>query len=314
MVSEIKITNMSSREYFFIKPNTPPFVLEEISWDSPEVEMEKYRVPFQVGNSLSGVIVGTRKPMFIGYVIADIENEMLIGATISEYYDMQKKSIEKHKMFLNKVISIYNDILIEAGEYSIIGRPTSPIKYSNAVSENNEILCKFSLEVECMDPLFFKSEKINTLSSVSKRFHFPLIIPEDDKMIFGEIMQDNISYITNNGQSETGLTIKITAVNGSIINPIIRKAYTEDFFGFDSLMIDNGNTLTITTDIGKENAILHDIESGEDIIVIGHMNIESTFLRAEIGTSIFVYEAEQGTSSSEVSISITEKYFNFEEM
>lgn len=315
MVGEIKITNIKTKESFFMTGNTPPYVIDKISWDSPEVEMEKYRVPYQIGSSLSGVIVGTRKPSFIGYIVADMTKENVIGMGVSEYYSNQKKKIEQSKMILNRIVSIYDDVMIEAGSYKITGRPTMPVKYSDDMIENNEILCRFSMEVECMEPLFFKDEKTNMLSSVSKNFHFPLVIPEEDGMTFGVIMVNNIAYVINDGQAETGITIKIKAVNGSIIDPQIRKVYTNEFLKFENLTIKNGNTLTITTDIRKENAILHDVESGDDIIVVGYMDVESTFLRAGIGTTIFVYEAEDGTeSNSEVTISITEKYFNFEEM
>ena len=47
------------------------FVLDSIDWDMPTIEQETYRVPFQIGKTLEGMTVGTRKPSLVGYVVAD---------------------------------------------------------------------------------------------------------------------------------------------------------------------------------------------------------------------------------------------------
>lgn len=292
-----------------------PFVLDSIEWDSPAVSMEKYRVPFQIGNSLSGIIVESRKPVLYGYVVADTSGKEYENVSVQEYYSMQEKEIRQKKGVLNKFISVYDDIVLSVEGYYITGRPTSPVKYSSTEKENNDVLCRFSVELECLDPMFYVDSRAVSLFSTVRRFYFPGSIPAGDGIIFGELRSNNIAYIENNGDVETGIKITIEAVSGSVINPVLRKAYTQEFLAFEGLIVSQGNTLLITTGEGKENAVLHDVSSGEDITVVGYVDVKSTFLKAERGTTIYTYEADGGTESNgNVTIEVTDCFFNIEGM
>ena len=66
------IRNIENGEEQEIGFDSPVFVLDSIDWDSPSISMESYRVPFQIGQTLSGVTVGTRKPTVKGCGVADM--------------------------------------------------------------------------------------------------------------------------------------------------------------------------------------------------------------------------------------------------
>lgn len=315
MVKEILFKKDRTGEIIKMNMTEVPYILDSVNWDAPEITMERYRVPFQVGSSLNGVIIGTRKPSFVGYVVANTNEEKYADVTIEEYYRMQDEDIRKNKTKLNSFFSVYDDVIIEVEGYTLTGRPTSPVKYSDNERENNEVMCRFSLEIECFKPLFSGESRTTNMNSYLKMFHFPGYIPEDEGFIFGEIKSGNIAYVENNGEVETGITIIIDAVSGSVVNPTIRKAYASEFISFEGLTISKGNTLKVTTGDGNENAIIHDVLSGNNVSVVGYVNVKSTFLKADIGQTIFTYESEEGTENNgTITIAITDSFFNIEGM
>ena len=310
MIKQISIQNMETNDTLEFIADKPPFVIDTIDWDMPSVSMDSYRVPFQVGTTLSGVTVGTRKPTVTGYITANLEQEEILGMTWKEYFEKQEEAVQENKIKLDKLISVYQDVLITVGEYFLNARPTQPPKYSTDVKENNEVICYFSLEFECYNPLFYKGSKLINLAMVSCGFHFPLIIPPE-KIIFGEIFRRHSIDIENNGDADVGCIIKIKANGGIVKNPKVYNVNTNEFLEFDGVTLDNGDYITIKTDIGEENAIKHDISTAKDISVIGNLKPKSNFFQIKQGSNFYAYSvAEDYVNNIEVSIEFTERYFN----
>lgn len=314
MVREITILNVTKQKQIEIRPDVGPYIFDSVDWDAPFVEMEKYRVPFQIGETLSGVVVGTRKPVIYGYVIGFDGNEIIEAGSIKEYYERQREAIEKYKMFLDEIINIYEDVLIKTGGYILSGRPLSPVIYSNTERENNDVLCRFLIQIECYDPMFYKNKISRIITSTEKKFHFPLVIPEDDGVIFGVIKGNRIATIENTGQVDVGMTITVKALTGSFSDFVIRNVYSGEYLGFSGLVVGIGNTLIITTVTGEENAVVYDEKTGEYKNVVGYLKTGSTFLKSYIGTTVYTYETETGLNNVEVVIDITPKFFNIRGM
>lgn len=314
MIKQLSIQNMKTNDILEFVADKPPFIIDTIDWDMPSVSMDSYRVPFQVGTTLSGVTVGTRKPTVTGYITANLEQEEIIGMTWKEYFEKQEKAIQENKMKLDKLISVYQDVLIIVGEYFLKARPTQSPKYSTDMKENNEVLCYFSLEFECYNPLFYKGSKHVNLAVISGGFHFPLIIPPE-KIMFGEIFRRQSINIENSGDADVGCIIRIKANGGVVKNPKIYNVNTNEFLEFDDVTLDNGDYITIKTDIGEENAIKHDISTVTDISIIGNLKSKSSFFQIKQGSNFYAYSvAEDYVNNIEVSIEFTERYFNLKGM
>lgn len=314
MIKQLSIQNMKTNDILEFVADKPPFIIDTIDWDMPSVSMDSYRVPFQVGTTLSGVTVGTRKPTVTGYITANLEQEEILGMTWKEYFEKQEKSIQENKMKLDKLISVYQDVLIIVGEYFLKARPTQSPKYSTDMKENNEVLCYFSLEFECYSPLFYKGSKHVNLAAISGGFHFPLIIPPE-KIMFGEIFRRQSINIENSGDADVGCIIRIKANGGVVKNPKIYNVNTNEFLEFDGVTLDNGDYITIKTDIGEENAIKHDISTATDISIIGNLKSKSSFFQIKQGSNFYAYSvAEDYVNNIEVSIEFTERYFNLKGM
>lgn len=314
MIDNIIIKNIKTNKQIEMNKKDSVYIIDSIDWDSPAVTMENYRVPYQIGNTLSGVIVGTRKPIIIGYIVADMSKENVLGMTWKQYYDTQKQKIEQNKLELDKIISVFQDVKIEANGYYLDARPTQPPKYSIDEKSNNEVLCKFQLEFECQQPLFYKSGKTISLASITGLFHFPLIIPPE-KVVFGSIARRQSVSIENGGSANVGCTIRIGADGGTVKDPVIYNVNTGDYIGFEDVTLNDGDYILVTTDIGEENAVKHNIETAKTESIIGNVTEGSKYIQIEQGNSFYAYQVkEEYENNIDVSITFTEKYFNIRGM
>ena len=315
MIDKIIIRNIENGEEQEISSDSPVFVLDSIDWDSPSVSMESYRVPFQIGQTLSGVTVGTRKPTVTGYVVADMSKIEALGKTWEEFFNEQKQQIEESKKKLDKLISVYQDVVIKAGEYFLDARPTQPPKYSTERKENNEVMCLFTLEFECYNPLFYSESKIVELASISSDFHFPLIIPTESGVVFGKIMRRQSLIVENDGDSAVGCIITIAAEGGQVKNPSVYNVNTGKKIALDGVTLNDGDIVTINTNIGEENVIQHIRSESKDVSLIGYVRTGSDYIQIEQGSAFYAYEVdEQYKNNIIVSISYVERYFNIRGM
>lgn len=319
MINSLKLMNIETQEEIELnKGGNGKFVLDSIDWDMPTIEQETYRVPFQIGKTLEGMTVGTRKPSLVGYVVANTANINPSGTTWEEYLSVQEKEIQENKLYLDSVISIYQDILITVGDYHILARPTQPPKYSTDETENNEVLCLFTLEFECYNPLFYIEQKHINLSHVDGMFHFPLILTSDktdEHVVFGEIMKRQSVACENNGDVDVGCKIVIKASGGIVRTPKVYNVDTGEYISFYDLDLDDGDYITINTEVGEESIILHDSSTGENKSIIANMNVESTLFDIKKGTYHYSYEVdEQYKNNLEMYIEYTERYYNIKGM
>lgn len=317
MIDDIILTNLSTDGSIAMHRGSGPYVIDEIDWDSPAVSMSTYRVPFQVGSTLSGVTVGTRKPSIIGYVIADLSDVNVLGMTMTEYYAEQLRQIEEAKAVLNKLINVYQDLRIEADGYYLVGRPTMPVKYSTKEDENNDVLCQFEIEMECYDPLFLGESKTVALASAEPMFHFPMINTEekgDLYTVFGSILNRQTMEVMNNGDADVGCEIKITAIAG-VSNPRVYNVGTNEFIEFENVTMESGDIITVNTNVKEERAVWHDASENRDISIVGNLKDGSTFFKIMPGSGLYAYSVPEGYENNvEIMISYTEKYFNLTKM
>lgn len=317
MVSEITIQNVQTgqKETFNC---SPPFVIEQIDWGQPEITFDSYRVPFQIGETNSGVVVGKRAPYFIGYVVADLSGVQTAGMPVQEYYRIQEEKINEEKKKLNKLFSVYQDVIITCGDYYLKCRPAFPVKYSSLDRENNDVLCMFSVDFISYTPLFYRDEKTVVLSTIKDMFHFPLVLTAnklDEHVVFGEVMKRKSVLIENEGDVPVGCVIEIRAVAGEVQDPRIYNVTKNEYIEFQNVVLSEGDSLIINTNIGEESAVHHVISTSEDRSVVGDIVKGSKFIQIEMGSNYYAYELGSGTETSvEIKVQYTELFFNTEVM
>ena len=319
MVQNITIINTARNEQIDLKKDgTSQFILDSIDWDSPSVNVVTSRVPYQIGTTLSGMDFGSRSPIIEGYIIADTKNNEYLGKTWQDYFDSQLKDIEEKKKTINRIINPLQDIMILVGDYYLEGRPTSPVVYSIKESENNEVICKFTLNVSCFSPMFKLSKKKQVEFTQSEpKFKFPLVLKKTGNL-FGVMQQQTLVNVINDGDCASGGVIKIEAVGGNVENPEVFNVDTQESFSVNTT-ITAGDYIIINTNIGEESVIHHYVSyfgTGEtrDESDIGNVLEGSVFLQFKQGNNLYGYSADGGQTFVSISVEIEEQYFNFAEM
>lgn len=319
MVKEITVKNSVTSASHVISMHGGKFILDEIDWGTPPVSPTTFRVPGQVGESLLGITVGTRPVMIYGYVVSNMTLEEIKAAgTWENFMNEQERRIESYKAELNKLISVYQDVEIQVGQYKLYGKPDSVVKYSNTYEENNEVMCRFQISIVCYDPMFHGQSKTASLAAVKGMFHFPLILTEDttdEHVVFGEIMRRQSISIENNGDSEAGCIITIRARGGSVVDPQVYNVNTGEYIGFQGVTLESGDYIRIDTNTGSQSVVKHSIETGQDISIVGNMTDGSTFLKIQQGVGLYAYSVDEDyINNIEINVTFIEKVFVIPEM
>lgn len=318
MIDSITVTNSEAQKEIKIEKGSFKFVLDSIDWDTPSVQVNDYRVPFQIGTLLTGMVVGTRQPSIIGYVVADTTKINTLGKTWNEYFEEQRQEINDNKQELDKVFSIYQDVIIKAGDYYLKARPSMPVKYADEEEDNNEVLCKFSVSFTCFEPMFYKESKHVDLAATTNMFRFPLILTEntkDEYVVFGNNIKRKSMLVVNDGDIEVGCKIIIRANGGVVSSPKVYNVNTGDFIELQGIQLQDGDYITITTEVGEENVVWHIAKGGTDNSLIGWIQSGSKFLKIPRGESFYAYESsDEDSGALELYIEYTEKFFNIRGM
>lgn len=314
MIDEITIRNKRTGEEIVMdKTGNTGFIISEIDWDTAKVTNESYRIPFQVGETLSSTVVGTRVPTITGYVVSLQVPEL--GTTWEDYYNGVRQNIEYSKNILNRFISIYDYYEIIAGNYYLTGKPTQPVKYFYDENENNEVLCLFELEFGCYDPMFRKvGGSIETFYKIDNMFHFPMHPTNENPIVFGLQNIVTSKAIINNGDVPTGLKATIRPKNDNIEGFILinstngQKLVVNEPMNLDDYIFFN-------TLLGEEDIYIYKSEEEETISLVGDISIESAFIQLERGENDISYEITgQSEGLLEIDLEYFDGYFNIKEI
>lgn len=169
--------------------------------------------------------------------------------------------------------------------------------------ENNLFTSSQTVQISivCHDPYFKSVDEIySDISTVLSKFAFPFAIV--DPIPFSVLEKDRIVNIVNDGESDTGLEITITAT-GSVSNPTIYNNVTGESFGLNLDLIE-GDLVTINTNRGQKAVTL--VRGGVEQNIIANVSRDSTWLALEMGDNQFTYTT--ATSSGEDLLQIIFKH------
>lgn len=320
MIQELQIINkVNGQQLSLAMDGSTQYVLDEVDWDVPSVSFSEYRVPFQIGVSLYGTEIGTRKPSITGYVVSKVHGMEFLGKGWNEFLEAQLQDVEQKKYELNRVINPLQDIRVIVGDYFIEGRPSSAVKFSSKENENNEVLCMFTIDINCFSPMFrLNKGKQTVFAMVQPKFRFPWILKETGN-IMGIVSNKKIVNVINDGDCDIGGIIKLEAVVGTVQNPTIFNVDTQEQFMIRLKLLE-GDYLLINTKIGEENVIHHHVNylstgKSKDENVIADVIEGSTFFQFKQGSNLYGYSVEQGSNAFvNLTIDMDELFFNLKGM
>lgn len=144
--------------------------------------------------------------------------------------------------------------------------------------------------VYCPNPNFNEiTPDIQQMSNIESLFEFPFAI-EEAGIPFSEITANTEQSITNDGDLETGVQIKISAT-GTVVNPKVYNTGTGDSIIIDHTM-SAGDVINIDTRPGSKAVTL--TSNGVTTSIVGKLRYGSDWFILQPGDNIFTISADSG--------------------
>lgn len=212
MVESIVLVNKSLGTSLPINMATRDYVLENVDWGAIESSNKSYKFINQVGVYVTGTTLESRTISILGWVVADTIEDM-----------------KRRKKFLNSFVNPLQRIDLQYNEYRIEGIPETSIKYGSEMPENNEVMCKFLINLFCPDPMFYtQNGSYVSVTNWAPKFKFPLIIPSGNYVTYGDTPQggtlENPVELTGVSQ----FTVKNQLYQPKLVRPLRRVDQVKD--------------------------------------------------------------------------------------
>lgn len=212
MVESIVLVNKSLGTSLPINMATRDYVLENVDWGAIESSNKSYKFINQVGVYVTGTTLESRTISILGWVVADTIEDM-----------------KRRKKFLNSFVNPLQRIDLQYNEYRIEGIPETSIKYGSEMPENNEVMCKFLINLFCPDPMFYtQNGSYVSVANWAPKFRFPLIIPSGNYVTYGDTPQggtlENPVELTGVSQ----FTVKNQLYQPKLVRPLRRVNQVKD--------------------------------------------------------------------------------------
>lgn len=166
---------------------------------------------------------------------------------------------------------------------------------------------EFSISFKCLDPFWVEEQERRTeVASWIADWIFPTVIWRDDptSMMFGHRGSSLIVDVYNGGHVRTGMTIVFKAL-GELTGPQLFNVNTREFIKVNFAMVAN-DVITIDTSYGNKSITL--TRGGASTNIYRYMDADSTFMELDVGDNLFRYDADDGLSDLEVTVSFAQKY------
>lgn len=289
MVESVILKNLTTLQSVLLDKDDSEFVLEEADLGTIEGTHHSYKYVNQVGVYINSTTLEQRTISLSGWVVGDTYAEL-----------------KANKEILNRLVNPVQTIELTVFEkYTLSFKPDYSIKYSVSYQENNEVLCKFLIQGTCADPLFsVKARESVLVASTIPKFHFPLIIPQNEGIIFGLREPSLLATLQNNGDVDTGMVITFSCTS-AVTNPSILNVNTREQIKINKVLA-VGEQIVISTGSGEK--YIHGIIGGKELNYFQYLDFDSVWMQLHTGENLLKYDADANSGGLEVSISFLPKY------
>lgn len=293
MIEALTLVNLSTNEEININMTNGEYWLGEVDLGQTESDIHTFKYINQIGESVYNTSIEPRSISIQGWIAGWDENK-----------------VKQQKIKLNHFINPKQTIRLIANDYSIEFYPETSVVYSPTYEDNNNLICKFLISGFCPYPLFTdKDEHFVSVAYTKKLFHFPLIIPKDEGIMFGIRQPSLIAEVDNNGDFDIGYIIEFRAY-GKVVNPILTDIGSQEFIEITKTL-NNGETVIVDTREGQRQirGILNNTESN----YFKYRSLDSSWLSLAVGTNYLRYNAEEGITNLEVYIRFNPGYLEIDQ-
>lgn len=277
--------------------STPDFILKSVDWSTIKGIHHSYKYVNQVGSSVTNTSLEPRPVTIEGWVLAESENHMT-----------------SLKGRLNTFVNPQEEIDLIYSDYVLRFKPDESVKYSINTQENNEIFCKFQIVGTAHNPMFSEvSENESTFASTKAMFHFPLILSKslpDKGVVFGKRSESLIVNAYNKGSVSIGMRIVFKA-NGEVVNPCLININTQEEFKINKTLTAE-EEVEINTNTGMKK-VKGRIGNDEFTNYYMYKDIDSSWLKLDVGDNLFRYNADEGIDNLDVFVYFNNQFLEVQE-
>lgn len=283
MIESLLLTNTVTLQSILFDRDDSDFVLDEVDLGVVNGTHHSYKYVNQIGIYINSTTLEQRTVSIKGYVIGDD-------------YGLLEENKNTLNRFINPLQAVDITIL---DKYKLTFKPDYSIKYSAPYKDNNEVLCKFLIQGTCPDPLFTTLGEQSAVIGTVKKFHFPLIIPQNVGILMGLRTSSLFLNLNNTGDVATGMLIEFTCTS-NVKNPKLINVDTQEFIQIDKTIVP-GEKIVVSTISGEKyiRGTLNGVESN----YFGYLNYESTWMQLNTGLNTLKYDADDNLTGLEVSVS-----------
>lgn len=281
MIEDFMLVNTVTGISLSFNMTTGPIWLESLNIGPVQGIDQLYSSPGQDGQQLARTNLGTRSVTITAWII---EGEL---------------TLKDQKALLNRFCNPKEPLDIYVNKYKLTFVPGSSIQYAKNKKENNEVMCKFVIMGEAYVPFWTSQDEIESLVSyVDPLWILPFAIPEDG--IVFSVNQPTASTQIDNKDLSVGCRITFTAMGGTVINPGITCAETQEHMGLNVSMLD-GEKIVVDTRLGHRKITKY---STLDIPSNGMplFDPESDWITLQNGMNTFSFSADSGLTFLGISI------------
>lgn len=222
-----------------------------------------------------------------------------------EKWWVEERRRELFRVFNPKQNPMRIDFTTKAGESyylnaNLEGTPSLPQGFAN----DNSIWQKGMLQFSCDDPYLYqaKSKSVDVALWVPS-FEFALELTTEG-IEMGTRSQNLIANVINDGNSDTGMTIRFKAL-ATVRKPKLVNIQTYDEIKVNVEMM-QGDIIEVSTYSGKKTVKL--IRNNVYSNIFNTVDLNSKFLQLRPGDNLFRYEAEFGVDNLEASMIFNNRY------
>lgn len=298
MVERIILKKVKNQEELILDMvSTPDYVLKSVDWGTIQSTHHTYKYVNQVGVTISGTSLETRPVVIEGWIVA--HNDAIMT-------QLKRK--------LNGFVNPQDAIDLFYNDYMIRFMPDETVKYALSRNENNDMFCKFIITGTCPNPLFSSANETQVVfATTMPSFHFPLILSEDlpeKGVIFGNRTDSLIVNALNEGSVPIGMRIVFKA-KGDVVNPKLINIVTQEQFVLNKSLVAE-EEVEINTNTG-EKSVKGRIGNDKQNNYYMYKDIDSTWLKLDVGDNLFRYDADNGLDNLEIYVYFYNQFLEVQE-
>lgn len=267
--------------------NASPFILTKIDGTgAPKTTILTSKAPGQDGKSYHGTLLEER--------ILPMEGAVS-GVTIEDLYSKIRILCSILSPKISGILTYTNDNKSYKIPYIL-----EDLSFKDRIENIQEFL----VQLYCPNPYWLDIQECKEeIAAWIGDFEFNFEISSDG-ILMGHRENSVIVNILNNGDTECGMRIELTAL-ATVVNPSLVNVNTQEYIKVKRTLT-AGDRLVISTSFGDKRVEL--IRNGVASNVFNYIDLNSTFLQLDVGDNLFRYDAEDGANNLDVAIYYRPQY------